>query len=215
MTARPSALPLAALAALAIVVAACGPAGTATQAPGGTQGPATQAPATQAPATQGPASTDGALPSFDLSSFHADADLEDLFPDEIGGEEMTVLSMSGADFLGEGASPELDATLSALNKQPSDLSVAFGGAGMITIIAFQIDGVPANTIRDALFQAYEAETEATSSNVSIGGKSVTKFTPADSSEDPTYIHATQDVIFVVGGSDITDALLNEVFSKLP
>lgn len=141
--------------------------------------------------------------------------LEDLFPDQIGGEDLTVLSMSGSDFMGEGASPEFEAMLAALNKQPADLSVAFGGVGMITIIAFQIDGVPASAIRDALFQAVQAENEATSSNVTIGGKSVTKFTPADSSEDPTYIYVARDVIFAVAGSDITNAQLNEVFSKLP
>jgi hypothetical protein len=210
MTARSTARPLAALAALAIVLAACGPAATATQGPGATQGPATQA-----PATQGPAETDGAEFSFDTSSFHADTQLEDLFPDQIGGEDLTVLSMSGGDFMGEGASPELEAALATLNKQPADLSVAFGGVGMITIIAFRIEGVPANAIRDALFQAFEAENEATSSNMTIGGKSVTKFTPADTSEDPSYIYAARDAIFAVAGSEITDAQLNEVFSKLP
>lgn len=214
MTARITARPLAALAALAIVVAACGN-GAATSAPATQGAPATQAPATQAPvATQGAVATDG-LPSFALPSFHSDQDLEDLFPDEIGGVDITVLSMTGDQFLGQGTSPELDAALSALGKSASDLSVAFGGAGTITIIAFKIAGVPASSIETALFQAYQQQTEATISDATFSGKSVKKITPTDTSEDISYLYGVQDVIFAVGGMDVTDAQLTEVFSKLP
>jgi hypothetical protein len=210
MTARSMSLALAALASLAILVVACG-GGAATAAPGSSQGAATPA-----PATQGPASSDGAEFSFDLSSFHADAQLEELFPDQIGGEDLSVLSMSGDEFMGEGTSPELDAALSALNKQASDLSVAFGGATSVTIIAFQLDGVPGGTILNAIFQAYQQETGSTITDVNISGKSVKKIVPADPEEPTSYIYTAQDVVFSVGGlGDLSDATLNEVFSKLP
>lgn len=208
MTARFTALPLAALASVAILVAACG-GGTATNAP------ATQGPATGAPATQGPASTDGVEFSFDTSSFHADQQLEGMFPDQIGGEDLTVLSMSGEEFMGDGASPELEAALGTISKQPSDLSVAYGGAGQITIIAFKVQGVPGSSVLAALFQAYASDSEATKSNVTLGGKSVTKLTPLNPDEDPNYVSTAQDVVFSVTGPGITDAQLNEVFSKLP
>ena len=212
MTARITARPLAALAALAIIVAACGNGGATTA-------PATQAPVTNPPATQGAAASDAvptfAFPSFALPSFHSDQDLEDLFPSEVGGVDVTVLSLTGDEFLGMGSSPELDAALGTLGKTPADMSVAFGGAGTITIIAFKIAGIPAATIETALFQAYQQETGSTISDATFSGKSVKKITPADTTEDVSYLYGVQDVIFAVGGTGVTDAQLAEVFSKLP
>ena len=210
MTTRSTPLPLAALASLAILVAACG-GGAATAAPG------TQGRATQAPATQGPASTDGAEFSFDLSSFHADAQLEELFPDQIGGEDVTVLSMAGDEFMGEGASPEFEAALAALNKQPSDLSVAFGGAELLhdpRLPARRRSG--RNAILNALLQAAEQETDATITDVTFGGKSVKKMVPADPDEETTlHLHGPGRGLRWSGEPSVTDATLNEVFSKLP
>lgn len=214
MTARLAAGPLALLAALAIVVAACG-SGTATQAPvtaGPTQPAATQ-PAATTTTTQGPAAT-GAEPSFDLSSFHGDTDLESLFPKEIDGKPLIVLSMTGDQFMGQGSSPELDAALSALGKSTSDLSVAFGGVSNVTIVAFKISGVPGSAILNALFTAYQNQS-GTITDMTISGKSVKKVVPADATEGTSYIYAVQDVVFAVGGDGITDAQLNEAFSKLP
>lgn len=211
MNARIAARSLAALAALAIVIAACGN-GAATTAPV-TQAPVTQAPATQPAATQGAVATEG-LPSFALPSFHSDQKLEDLFPEQIGGVEVTVLSMSGDQFMIGGASPELDAALAKLGKSASDLSVAFGSAGTITIIAFKVAGVPGSTIFTALFDAYKQTNDSTVTDVTIAGKSAKKAVPSDDS-GTSYLYSAQDVVFAVGGDPITDAQLNEVFSKLP
>lgn len=200
------ALPLAALASLSILVAACG----AGAAPG-----ASPAAATQVPVTQGPAGTGGAVPSLDLSSFHADVELEDLFPDEIGGQTLTVLSMSGAEMMVDGSSPELEATLTALGKSPSDLSVAFGGVSGVSIIAFQIEGVPGGSILTEFFKAYQQETASSITDVTFGGKAVKKIVPTDTGEETTYVYSSRDVVFAVGGETITDAQLTEVFSKLP
>jgi hypothetical protein len=212
MNARRTARPLAALATIAVVIAACGN-GAATTAPA-TGVPATVAPVTEAPATQAAVGS-GVIPSFALPSFHSDTQLEDLFPDQIGGEDVTVLSMSGDQFMGSGSSPELDAALQTLGKSASDLSVAFGSAGNVTIIAFKVSGIPASTIQTALFQAYQQETESTISDATFSGKSVKKITPNDTTEDVSYIYGVQDVVFAVGGTDVTDAQLTEVFSKLP
>lgn len=207
MTTRIAAGPLAALAAVAILVAACG-SGTATT------GTATQPPATQAPATQGPAGTDAGQPSFDTSSFHADQKLEDLFPKAIGGEKVTVVSVSGDDFMGLGAAPELEAMLTAIGKSPSDMSVAYGGAAGVTIIGFKVAGVSGGKTFSALFDAYKQLNQSTITTVTISGKSVKKVVPKDDS-GTSYVYAAQDVVFAVGGDTITDAQLNEVFSKLP
>lgn len=208
MTKRMLALPLAALTSLAILVAACGP-GAATQAPGATQGAA----ATQGPvATQGPAATGAGQPSLDLSSFHGDVKLEDMFPKEIGGTALVVLSMTGDQFMGQGDSPELDAALAALGKSSSDLSVAFGGAGGITIVAFRIQGVSGSSLLTALFTAYAQDEGTTVTDVTIAGKAAKKIVAPD---ETTYVYAAQDAVFGVGGEAITDAQLTEAFTKLP
>jgi hypothetical protein len=207
MTARNAARPLAGLVAVAMLLAACG-GGAATTAPG------TNAPATQAPVTQAPAATDNGEPTFVLPSFHADQNLEDLFPDSIGGTAMLLSSISGEDFMSFGAAPELEAMLTAVDKSPSDMSVAFGSAGIVTIIGFKVSGIPGTTIFTALFAAYDQASGATITDVSISGKAVKKVVPTDDS-GTRYIYAAQDVVFSVGGEGITDALLQEAFSKLP
>ncbi len=204
MNARFTARPLAALATLAIILAACGSSAA-------TNAPATQVPATQAPATQAPPAAGG--PSLDpLASFHGAQDLEALLPDEIGGVPMTKASVSGTDFMSTlGGSEELGNALTALNKTPADLSVAFGSAGTGTIFAFQVNGVPGGQILTALFAAQSEGSTIT--DVSLGGKAVKKVV-ASGETSSSYIYATQDVVFVaLAGA--ADAQLNDLFSALP
>jgi hypothetical protein len=205
------------VAAGAMLVAACG-GNAATTAP--TTAAATSAPATTV-ATLPPVPTEvpgaSSLPgaSFDLSSFHGDQALESLFPKQIGGETLTVLSMTGDQFLGAGTtSPEISAALQALGKTPADLSVAFAGTTKISVIAFRVKGAPA----DALFNAFKAAQtdQFTTESTNIAGKNVTKITPADSAV--AYVYTTGDTMFIVGGAGDTEApadLLTEAFSKLP
>jgi len=205
------------LAAGAMLIAACNGSGAATTAP--TSAAATTAPATAAtttaPVPTEVAGSSDALPSFDLSSFHGDQNLESLLPKEIGGAPLTVLSMTGDQFVGQSSgADELGKALTALGKTPADLSVAFGGTSKITVIAFRVKGVPADT----LFNAFKtAQTDQfTSENLSLGGKNVTKITPTDGTI--SYIYVKDDAMFVVGGpgdTPPTDALLNEAFQKLP
>lgn len=190
------------------VVAACGPSAAATATPG----------ATTAAVVTPPPATDGGLPTFALPSFTGDKDLEAMMPDEIGGQDVTVISMTGQEFLGMGGSAEMDAMLKSLNKQPSDLSVAFAGTTAVTVIAFRVKGVAAGQIFPALVDAYKEGVSSTPTQVSFAGKSVTKFTPAGSSPDEaiTYIYTAGDTVFAVGGiGEVSDAVLTEVFSKLP
>jgi hypothetical protein len=208
MTARTS-IRAFALLATAIGFAACSSGGAATNAP------ATQA--ATAPATQAPAATDAGNPSFALPSFHGNVDLEKLIPTSLAGEPMTTLSMTGDQFVGSGADAQLGAVLTALNKQPSDLSVAFGGNSTVTIIAFQVNGVSGSQILDAFYNATKATLEATITDVTIAGKAAKKETPTDTTEDPSYIYVKGDVVFSIAGAGgpLTDAQLAEVFQKLP
>jgi len=192
------------LAACAMLIAACG--GNA----------ATTAPATP---TTGPAATEipGGSPgfSFDLSSFHGDLDLEAMIPATIGGQKLTVVSMTGDQFLGDGSSsPELAAALQKLNKSTTDLSVAFAGTSAVSVVAFRVKGVSAET----LFTAFkDAQTDGmTSTSATYGGKSVQKL---DSSDGTTaFVYLKDDTMFVIGGNGSavpTDDVLNEAFQQLP
>jgi hypothetical protein len=205
MTARRTGTVMTLFVGLALAVVACS-GNAATTGP--TTATSTEAPSSQAPAGSG-------LPgfSFALPSFTADTELEAMFPSEIGGKPLQVLSMSGSDFLGSGsAGTELGPILSQLGKSPSDLSVAFGGTTDIAVIAFRIKGVPADQFLTAYTQS--APQGATITDASFGGKSVKKVTTSDQPQ-ATYLYLKNDVIWTVSGSGMTDALLNEAFSKLP
>jgi hypothetical protein len=205
MTARRAGTMLALLSGTALLFVACG--GT-----GPTTAPTTQAQPTEAAPSEAAPSEGGPGVSFALPSFHSNVDLEKLIPPQIGGEAVTTQSMSGAQFLGT-PNNEFTGVLAGLGKQPSDLSVAFGFTTQISVIAFQISGIPGGTILDA-FKSTSTDA-GTITDASYGGKAVKKLTPTDASQAASYIYTTQDVVFVVSGNTLTDALLNEAFSKLP
>jgi hypothetical protein len=210
MTARTSIGALALLTA-ALGLAACGGTNPGTQIP-------TQAPlATTTPATQAPAATAEPDASFPQPSIHSDVNLEKLIPGSIGGEATTTLSMSGDDFVGSGADSQLGPVLDALNKQPADLSVAFGGNSMVQIIAFQVHGVPGDQILAAFYNVSKTTLNATITDTTIAGKAAKKITPNDTTQSASYIYVKNDVVFSVAGAvgAITDAQLTEVFQKLP
>ena len=212
MTARRTGTAITLFAGLALAVGACG-GSAATSAP--TSAASTEAPpVSEAPATEAPAAS--GLPgfSFALPSFTADTELEAMFPKEIAGKTLQVLSMSGTDFMG--ANPAGDAiqpVLTQLGKSPSDLSVAFGGTEDLAVIAFRIKGIAAEQFLGAYTQT--AAQGATITDASFGGKSVKKVVTTDQPPTTTYLYLKNDVIWTVSGSALTDALLNEAFSKLP
>lgn len=196
---------LALLASGVLVLAACAPA-------------ATSAPTTAAQATSGPAPTDGLFPSFDLGSFalpsfNSDLELEELLPDDIGGEAVQKVSMTGDSFLGGGGSDDMEAVLSQFGKAPADLSVAFGGAAGVNVIAYRIRGVPAGQTYEAFLGIVEMEENPTISDTTVGGKPVKMIV---TSSETSYIYASGDVLFTVVGNDgVPQALIDETFSKLP
>ena len=206
MTARRAATGFALLAGATLLVAACGSSAAST-APTGAAATPTQASSTGAAPSLG-------LPgfSFVLPSFTADADLEALFPDSIGGQPLTVRSMSGTDFLSMGtASKDVQTALQQLGKSPSDLSVGFGSTSAVTIFAFRIQGVPASQFLGKYLGSTAAG--ATVTDAFYGSKSVKKVVTGGQA---VYIYLSGDILWTVGGTTtLTDALLNEAFSKLP
>jgi hypothetical protein len=209
MTARRAGTSVALLAGTALLVAACTGASptTAPTSAAATQPPPTTAPPTQAAPSQG-------LPglSFAIPSFTSDAELDAMFPKEIGGEPIHPVSMSGANFLSSGfAGAQIGPALQQLGKSPSDMSVAFAGTMDVTVVAFRIKGLPGEQFLNAYAAA--AGNGAGVTDASFGGKSVKKVSPSGAPAVYVYVHG--DVIWTVGGNNPTDALVNEAFSKLP
>lgn len=215
MTARSLARPLTLLTGLAILVAGCGPEASATPgAPGATGSSA--APATQAPAgTSGtPVGTTGPGPTFVMPSLPSgDAELEDLLPDEIAGETVTKLSMTGDQFMGTG-NDEVEAVLQQFDKTPADLSVAFGGTAAIALIAYRLKGVDGGQFFNAFLAASDDAGQVTVTDASYSGKAVKKVVSPDSEIGTVYVYTSGDVMYIVGGEGITDELLTEAFSKI-
>ena len=210
-TSRLARLP-ALVATAAFVVTACGGT-TATTAPGATGGTPTAAPAATAGAVATAPAASG-LPGFSFELPNQDKELEALLPDEIGGQALTKLSMTGDTFLGSPGSEDMQATLQALGKTPSDLSVGFASNQSVVILAFRVKGVEASRIFEAVVAASEQEDVANMTDVNINGKAAKKL--VDSTDTTSYLYLTGDTLITVTAlGTIADATLNEIFSKLP
>jgi hypothetical protein len=228
-TARRLAL-LATTSVLAFATVACGsstapsgstaPASVAASAPASVEAspsavvspsPATSAGASAA--ASAPASA-GASPggSLNVPSFHEAPDLEAALPDQVGGQTLQKLSVSGSGALAVGAqSQEFQQLLGGLGKSPSDLTLGVGAGAGFTIGVFRIAGVNADVLLNAFIESarkQEASTQVTDAN--RGGKSVKKV--ANGSET-TWVYGSGDKVFFVQSG--TDALVDEALSKLP
>lgn len=196
------------LASLALPTACGGPAGTET--PGAL---ATPAPVTPAP-TIAPTEDPGV--SFALPSIvPGDADLEALLPDELGGKSVTKLSLGGESFLGGSpgsGTDDIAAMLEQFDKEPSDLSVAFGGTADISITAYKVNGVPATEAYAVYLQLAQDAGGGVATDATLGGKAVKKVVSPDGT---VYVYTSGDVLFSVVGDGVAPQILSEAFSKLP
>ena len=143
------------------------------------------------------ASASIALPSFVLPS--TDKALEALIPDEMCGQKVQKLSMSGSAF--EQADPEFVQLLAALGKTPADVSMAAGGiqsGSKCSAGIFEVKGAdPAQFKQDFLDAAAKNGDHYTEK--SLGGKTVL----ADpTSKNVQYGYFKGDaLIFVLADSD--------------
>lgn len=210
MPARSTARPLALLISFALLVAACG---GAAATPGATsRGGLSAAPVTQAPAGTNGSEPSMVLPSFDLPS--GDAELEALLPDDIAGETVQKFSMTGDTFMGGAGNSEVAAVLEQFNKEPSDLSVAFGGTDAVALIAYRLKGVEGSQFFNAFLVAAGEDGQVTVTDAAYGGKAVKKVVSPNADIGTVHVYTAGDVMFIVGDEDITDALLTEAFSKI-
>ncbi|HTC85623.1 MAG TPA: hypothetical protein VK656_02900 [Candidatus Acidoferrum sp.] len=201
---RLASLPLAAL----LMVGACGSSSTpapGTPVPGTTPTPAGPGgPGTPAPTDNGTGGS-GAIPSFSLNQ---DPALEAKLPSQLCGGDVNKESFSGATGAAASANPMLGA-FGALG--------AGGNAGIaiaesktpdtckVSAFAYQVVGA-----NSQVFSAVLAGIAAGGSQVSLGGKNVTKIPGGDTA---TYFYVNNDTIFGVSGA--TDDQAGQVLSQLP
>lgn len=202
------------------IAAACSssPATTTTTTP--TSGGAT--PAGQTPPIGTPAVTP-------FVSLVPDQPLADAFPDDIGGQPLTVQSASGRSVMGlfGGGVTEAEITgfLTPLNKSIDDLSGAYGynlianptdpnDVGGISIIAIRVRGVATDQLLAAVQALFSSDlTDPVTAPANISGKNVTEIGESDDApENKSYLYGYSDAVFAVSGNE---ALVAEAFSKLP
>jgi hypothetical protein len=163
-----------------------------------------QLPPPALPATPAPA------PSLESS-----ADLEAMFPDSIGGEPLTVQSMTGEQMSISGDDPEttrrIEELLAANGLAVSDIAVGFGSSenlgGSITAIRFP--GADASTFMELLLPTMLSDSGGEQGSAQVAGKDVTTVTSPTST---SYVYPQGDVIWVVVASD---PQLTRIFEALP
>jgi hypothetical protein len=200
--------PLAASAAIAVLIAACG--GSATAAPNvaAPSVAASVAPSVEpspSPAASTAAAASGALPSIGLPN--QDTNLEALLPSTFGGVKLQKISMKGAQFLGQSTSPEFNNAMSALGLTAADVSVAVAadptGTSGVTFLAIRFAGADSGKLSQVFQAASQASGDVVTS-VNLAGKDVLK--AKSSNGDLSYYYVKNDTVFgVTGPKDDTAA----------
>ncbi len=153
-----------------------------------------------------------------------DTELESLFPERVGGFEMTVSSArgeAGLSVFGDGNPAGLDQFLLDLGATREQLSVATGslisadgalesGLGMIAI---RVAGVEAATTQDRLAQLVSSDVPNTVvAEQERAGKTVTAISNAQDATDSVYLYPSGDAVFLVSGAP---NLVDEALAQLP
>jgi len=215
--------PLAALAVLSIMVAACGGSATAAPSAAAPSVAASVAPsvepspspeASASPAASAAADASGALPSIALPSLNADKDLEALLPTTFGGATLQKFSMKGAQFLGSNPDPTFNQAIAALGLTAADVSVAIAadptGKMDISFAAIRFAGADSGKLLQVFTAASQASGDLVGS-VNVGGKDVIK--TKDSSGTFSYFYVKNDT--VLGVTATTDAAAAPALQVLP
>ena len=211
--------PLAAAAALAVFVAACG--GSATAAPSAAApsvaasvtpsvepsvAPSAAAAASTAPVSSTAPAASGAIPSFAMPSFTPDKDLEALLPSTFGGATLQKFSMKGTDFLDADPTSDFNKVVASLGLKATDVSVAVASdaAGKLDtqFAAIRFAGADSGKLLEVFKAASQASGDLVGS-VNLGGKDVMK--TKDASGSLSYFYVRGDVVLGVNAKDDTAA----------
>ena len=208
---------------LALVLAACsGNSGGSSTSVSASASAEASSPAESDDASEQPteSSSDGtALPSMDMPN--SAPELAALLPDEIGGQQVQKISMSGAELMaeGSGADPEFVSFLERVGAQPDDVSVAFvftlsAEGDTAGIAAFRVAGASSDELEREFRASLDSEGETIDwQEQSVGGKDVLT-APDTNNEDATqYLYTVGDVVFIV--TSTSEETAAELLEPLP
>jgi hypothetical protein len=207
-------VPVAISAAIILVLSGCGSSASnsPTNAAGGSPAAASSTSAAlsssepSAVVTTQLSSAGPSLPA--VTSSHADPALEALLPAEVSGTSMQRSSATLAALLASGGDrTAIDAFLKGLGKSESDgtFAAAFDPTNTLGggIFAFKIAGVNSETLLPAIMSVEKADlgAGATTTQATVGGKSVTVVSVGNGVNDTEWIYGHDDVVFVVHAAD--------------
>ena len=136
------------------------------------------------------------------SLIHADADLEALFPDSVGGQPLEVQSMAGVGAFGNSEADllaRIEEMLAAQGKTLDDVSVAFVFGADHAILAFKVAGGDPSAFGNLLLESFGTEVTTTDQEPGqVAGKDVTIVTAGGQT---SYIYSSGEVLWLVGAEE--------------
>jgi hypothetical protein len=191
---------LALVAALAVLVTACGGSSTPTTAPSST-GPGIST-----------------VPGGNGGDFAQSAKLEATLPDSVGGVALQKGSLNVLQFYtgGNSAANILTLFIAGLGVTPAQVGVAAAvdPDGKIQILAAEFTGVTSEAIQAQVETVAKGiDPNVTLANTTIGGKPVTTATYPNSKTGPAIAYVTGDTLYLVQSSD--PALAEDALKQLP
>jgi hypothetical protein len=210
---------VAALAGLtgALLVAACSPTtssgapGSAAPSVGTSAAPSASTEASAAPS----ASAEASASASSAASADTGGDLAARIPDAIGDVPLSVTVTDGEAYVRAIVNRQLAPILTAINKAPTDVTVATAtgstaGGATLFLDAVQVTGADAEALLTAFQTAATAVPGSSVETADIGGKSVVKVT---TSSYTLAVYASGDTLFYVQSPDA--ALVDQAVAALP
>jgi hypothetical protein len=143
---------------------------------------------------------------------HDDPELEALFPTTIGGETVVVQS-TGGEALRSGTDSDFAASIEALlteqGKTFDDVSVAFGGAGLESIVAFRVKGGDAAALATLILDGISGSAGLEPEPAQVAGKDVLI---AREGDRVWHVYPQGEVLWVLSSDE---PALTEILSALP
>jgi hypothetical protein len=167
-----------------------------------------------------------------MPSFVGDQELVDLFPDEIGGVKVDVLSFTGQELLanasgddGEAAVKQITDVLTSLGKTIDDVSFGFAsvskGATGVLLVALRVRGADATAFAPLVMPLFESEfldsfSDPTQTPTQVGSRDVIMVTdgPPSDTGNKAYVYARNDIVWLVAVLG-TDVAIEDVLGALP
>jgi hypothetical protein len=164
-----------------------------------------------------PTATDNSTPA-PVAPSHVFPDLEALLPTSVNGTSLSIESWTGDAIFGSDPwSQSLTTYLATVQKGPADVHVAqaYDAVGTLDIgaAAYQVDGITATALRDAMVAAWKVQyPNLVTSQATVGGKTVLKGVFGNGLPD-SYWYESGNVVFDVETTDA--ALATTVLTGLP